>query len=58
MRPPHRFHAAVFSIELWKEYSGKENAAKAAVKLWKAYSRKNSVVEEDHEDIAEEAKSI
>ena len=53
-----RFHASVFSMELWKEYSGKENAAKAAVNLWKGYHRKNNVVEEDVKDVAEVAKSV
>ena len=45
-----RFHAAVFSIELWKEYSGKDDNAKEAVKLWKAFAGKKSVVEDEDED--------
>ena len=44
-----RFHAAVFSIELWKEYAGKDKAVKEAVKMWKALGAKNRVVEEDEE---------
>ena len=52
-----RFHAAVFSIELWKEYSGKEDAAKEAIKLWKAHTVNKRVVEED-EDAVEEIKSV
>ena len=51
-----RFHAAVFSIELWQEYAGKDKAAKEAVKVWKAFGAKSRVVEED-EDAVEEAKS-
>ena len=48
-----RFHAAVFSLELWKEYAGKDKAAKKAVKMWKAFGAKNRVVEE-----VEEANSV
>ena len=45
-----RFHAAVFSIELWKEYSGKDDNAKEAVKLWKAFAGKKSVVEDEDDE--------
>ena len=51
-----RFHAAVFSLELWKEYSGKEDNVKEAVKLWKGRVGKSRGAT-DNEDIVEEPKS-